>query len=259
MGRQQGFTLVELVMVIVLLGIVATISVQFVSLSTRGALDVGDRQQRALQAVVVSEQISRELRNAFPNSIRIDDNCLEWIPIETATTYIRLTKGPDFDRIPVAPFAEEPESGKRVMVYGYGGSQNDLYTVDTSNRGPISSPISSVDDGVSPPEIVLATGHRFNGQSPERRLYVVGEPVSLCQSGRFLLRYSNYGFDQTQSTPPAGTGAVLAANLSGPVEFDYSAGTLERGAILRFAFTLEDPNGDETTPVSQEVQIRNVP
>ena len=90
-------------------------------------------------------------------------------------------------------------------------------------------------------------------------MYVVGQPVSLCQSGKFLRRYSEYGFNELQEPPPTGTGAVLAANLTGPVEFDYSAGTLERGAILRFAFTLKDPAGDETTPVSQEVQIRNVP
>lgn len=49
MRRAAGFTLVELIIVIVLLAIVATISVQFVALSTRGAIDVSSRQQRALR------------------------------------------------------------------------------------------------------------------------------------------------------------------------------------------------------------------
>lgn len=61
MHRYRGFTLVELVIVIVLLAIVATISVRFVSLSTQGALDVSSRQQRSLAGVVISEQISLSL------------------------------------------------------------------------------------------------------------------------------------------------------------------------------------------------------
>ena len=81
MHRYRGFTLVELVIVIVLLAIVATISVRFVSLSTQGALDVSSRQQRSLAGVVISEQISREVREAFPLSVRSNGPCLEWLPI----------------------------------------------------------------------------------------------------------------------------------------------------------------------------------
>jgi len=62
MAGRRGYTLIELVMVIVLLGIVATVSVRFVALSTRGALDASARQLRALQSVVISEQLTRELR-----------------------------------------------------------------------------------------------------------------------------------------------------------------------------------------------------
>ncbi len=106
MRRAAGFTLVELVIVIVLLAIVATISVQFVALSTRGAIDVSARQQRALQGVVISEQISRELREAFPLSIRVAGNCLEWLPIEAGTAYTDLPDGGN--TIAVAPFANTP-------------------------------------------------------------------------------------------------------------------------------------------------------
>lgn len=115
MRRAAGFTLVELVIVIVLLAIVATISVQFVALSTRGAIDVSARQQRALQGVVISEQISRELREAFPLSIRVADNCLEWLPIEAGTAYTDLPDGGN--TIAVAPFANTPPQ----WIYPGGG------------------------------------------------------------------------------------------------------------------------------------------
>ena len=89
MPKQKGFTLVELIMVIVLLGIVATISTQFVSFSVRGAIDVGDRQQRALKAVVLSERLSRELRQAVPGSLEVNEslNCLKFVPALNGGVY----------------------------------------------------------------------------------------------------------------------------------------------------------------------------
>ncbi|MFO7530451.1 MAG: type II secretion system protein [Marinobacter sp.] len=260
MRRSAGFTLVELVMVIVLLAIIATISVQFVTLSTQGALDVGSRQKRALQGVVVSEQVSRELRHAFPLSLRTSGSCIEWLPVLSATSYIGLTRGPGFDEIDVAPFASVPSLGDaRALIYGYGSTTvNDLYS--TSNPGVVSPLISSIDNSVSPAVINLSAAHRFSQRSPERRLFVIGTPVSLCQSGRFLYRYSDYGSNPVQPAPPVtGTREVLAANLTGAMDFSFNPPTLQRGALVSFSFTLEDPHSGESTPVSQEVQIRNVP
>ena len=263
MRRAAGFTLIELVIVIVLLSIVATISVQFVALSTRGAIDVAARQQRALQGVVIGEQISRELREAFPLSIRVSGNCLEWLPIEAGTAYTGLTKMPNRDEIPVVPFSEPPPFGTpsigttRAIVYGYGTSTDSLY--GTANPGPVSPAITDIENTTSPAVITLNNSHRFRERSPEKRLFVVGEPVSLCQSGQFLYRYSGYAPTTNQPTPPGVAPEVLAANLTGNVGLQYLPPTLRRAAVVQFTFTLKDPQGDETTTVSQEVQIRNVP
>lgn len=262
MQRSAGFTLVELVIVIVLLAIVATISVQFVTLSTQGALDVSNRQQRALQSVVISEQITRELREAFPLSVRANGACVEWIPIVSATRYEELPKGPDFNEITIAPFGRSIAGGLKVIVYGYGSAQSALY--DYSSPGPVSPAIDPVSAASTAINFSGSDSHRFRERSPAKRLFVVGDRISICQSGSRIFRFSDYSHGIGQPTSAtlmaSGTGAALGANVEpDSVDFRVIPPSLQRAAVVSFTFELGDPQSDETTIVNQEVQVRNVP
>ena len=261
MRRAGGFTLVELLIVIVLLAIVATISVRFVGLSTRGALDVGARQQRSLAGVIISEQISRELREALPTSIRTNASgtCLEWMPIEAASNYLSLPQGPSPGSFEAVPLPGGASATGRVVVYGYG---SDVYS--PGSPGPLSPP-ASMPAGAPPVTVTFNGGatHRFAAKSPARRFYIVGDPVSVCQQGRFLYRYRNYGINSSPASGlPGGFPGreVMAAQLvSNSLVFRVTPPSLQRGAVVSFRFDLESPDSGETTSISQEVQVRNVP
>jgi MSHA biogenesis protein MshO len=243
------------------LGIVATISVQFVALSTRGALDVSERQQRALQGVVISEQITREVREAFPLSVRENGECLEWLPVIAGTGYESLTTGPGFDDVSIVPFGRAVPSGARLVVYGYGSAQFDLY--GTSDPGPVSPAINAV--AASDTTVELSASHRFRERSPQKRLYAIASPVSICQMGPWLYRFSGYTPSGAQPSAAAlsggsGTREVMSANLvNGSFNLRVTPPSLRRAAVVNFEFELVNQGGGETTRVSQEVQIRNVP
>ncbi|MDI9246678.1 type II secretion system protein [Marinobacter sp. CHS3-4] len=259
MRRSAGFTLTELVMVIVLLGIVATVSVQFVALSTRGAIDLSARQQRSMTGVVISEQISRQLREALPTSVRTNGDCIEWIPIEAASNYLDLPSGPTPDSFNAVALPANRSATGRIVVYGYG---SDVY--DISSPGP-TSPLATMPAGNPEVTVTFDGGatHRFSAKSPEKRFYVVGDPVTLCQSGQWLYRYRNYGINATIATSLPSTfpdREVLAAGLAAnSLNFEVTPPSLQRGAVVSFDVTLEDADSGETTAISQEVQIRNVP
>lgn len=255
--RSVGFTLIELVIVIVLLAIVATISVQFVAYSTQGALDTASRQQRALAAAVISEQLSRALRQALPTSVRTFDNghCIEWFPIMGASTYVTLPSNASPTTFDIVPFKDSSARTGRVVVYPHSGN---VYA--GTNPGPL-SPTGTVAGG----NVTLIAQHRFALTSPEKRFYLVGDPLSVCQVGRRLFRYDGYGVHENADTGHLANGKILADNLTvnaGTAEelmvFTISPATLERNAVVHFSFRLGESSG-EVLNVDQEVQIRNVP
>lgn len=259
MRRSDGFTLIELIVVIVLLGIVATLSANVVSVSSQGALDTAARQQRALSAAVISEQISRELRQALPVSVRVsgDGRCLEWFPIVAASTYVDLNPGEAISSFSALALPDGSAASGRVAIYGYGG---DLF--QPASPGPLSPP-ATLAAGTGEVSVTLSQPHAFVTGSPSQRFFLVDDPVTLCQSGSWLYRYRNYGIQATvaASLPATAPGReVLAADLvANSLAFTVIPATLQRGAVVQFAFTLADSGSGETTAVSQEVQIRNVP
>lgn len=93
----RGFTLVELVMVILLLGVMATFTSQFIGIGTQIYGDASRREQLMSDARFALERLNRELRDAVPGSVRIEDEagnpldqgaCLRFWPIATASRYL---------------------------------------------------------------------------------------------------------------------------------------------------------------------------
>ncbi|MCM0610899.1 type II secretion system protein [Marinobacter sediminum] len=261
MGRDRGFTLIELIMVIVLLAIVATISVRFVALSTQGAIDVGSRQLRSFSAVVISEQITRSLREALPGSVRVsaDGACIEWMPVQAVSNYLNLPSGPNPDSFEAVPLAGGASASGRIVVYGYGSN---LYSI--TSPGPV-SPTATLPAGTPPVTVAFDGGvnHRFTAKSPERKFFVIQEPRTFCQQGSFLFRFRNYGIQSSvaallpTSVPER---EVLAGNLvPASLNFEVVPPTLQRNAVVSFRFQVQSQQSGEVTDVSQEVQVRNVP
>lgn len=103
--RQFGFTLIELVIVIIILGIVSGGIFGFLGTGTQIYVDVTERDQILSESRFLVERLNREIRYALPNSVRIIDypesatednvisHCLEFTPIEWSAFYSDIATG----------------------------------------------------------------------------------------------------------------------------------------------------------------------
>jgi prepilin-type N-terminal cleavage/methylation domain-containing protein len=86
--RQRGFSLIELVMVIVILGVVGATVAVFMRKPVDAYVDTSRRAALSDLADTAVRRIARDVRRALPNSVRNPSNqCIEFIPTRTGGRY----------------------------------------------------------------------------------------------------------------------------------------------------------------------------
>ena len=275
----KGFTLLELVIVMVLLGVMAVGITSFVSLTTQTYVNVSARDELIASARFAIERMNREIRNAVPNSIRVTDSsssiqCIEFVPIIASTTYtdIPVAPEPNLNEIKVIPF-----NGIDSNPYSCGPVCLDFVTVyplvpqDVYNQSFIGTGKSfrinpfTATTGVNEWTVSLAPplvgpGILFDDDSPTERAYVFRSPVSYCVNNGQLIRYQGHGFTSSILTMPTGQSSLMAENLTATsvrTPFIIQNASLQRNAIVQMSLGFE--RDGETIVFDQEIHIVNVP
>jgi MSHA biogenesis protein MshO len=226
-NSSEGFTLVEVIAAIIVMGVMAVGVVDFISNSAVSYVKTANRNQVSSAGRVVIDRIAMELHNALPYSVRtttpltqadednghgfLNDQCIEFLPLEAASTYLNPRFRPAaassaaFEVINFVP-SQLGETDRYAVIYPT--SDSDLYK--NSFNAP-SYPttealvaLATIADGTAldGKELLTPAGsHRFRRRSPEERIFITTQPVSFCVSGNKLHRYSNYGFYTNQRIP----------------------------------------------------------
>lgn len=253
-----GFTLVELITVIVILGVLGLGTVSFISDSSRGFAATVARTELGSEARFLVQRLSRELRRALPGSLRASGSCLEYIPIVGASRYVTLpvaTPSSTFRSVPVDPLPVP--AGVRVAVYP------DASAYALASPGPLSPPVTvSGPDASNEVTVTMAAPHRFASESPGQRYFLVGEPISYCVDGGSLFRYVDYGFVASQPDPTTLPGtlperAPLAQGVLGGAPFTVNGATHSRNAVVGVDMVLAR-DADQVS-INHLVQVRNAP
>lgn len=259
MNASRGFTVIELVIVIVLMSIVSLAGVEVIRSSTEAYVDMSNRQGLSSAARHAVERLSRELRAALPGSVRTNANCLEYLPILVAGRYFTIPVETPATTMQVVPVAADlqSESG-RIAVYSVGANVYDTSTGLLSPSASFEPP-----DGDNVVTLRWSGNHSFAYRSPNDRFYMVAEPVSYCVDGDYLFRYNGYALNGTQpdiADLPAALPdrALLVDGVSGSVlPFSVAEPGLTRNAMVEF--NLQFSAGGEVLQLTHEAQLRNVP
>ncbi len=268
-NTQQGFSLIELIIVIVILSVLSVGSVQFISYSALGYVDTVRRSELASSGTIVSEKISRLVRDALPGSVRVnsDQSCVEFIPVLAATRYIEapiIGQPGSLTRVTAVPVdAALPQTGY-LAIYPL-GDINRLYN-DTLATGFITNQVAVVAAPESGASVFTFSSFQFLLQSPLQRLFITSQPVAFCQDSTRIYFYRNYGFVGDIANLSAALPTTVPQRLvvsdqvqANSVVFNFLPSSLRRNAVLSFQMTFINSNSNENLVVNQEVQIRNVP
>lgn len=270
--RSSGFTLLELIIVIIILGVMSVGITGFIKLSTQTYLNVTERDELLANARFVVERLNRELRNAVPNSVRVKNSnsmqCIEFVPIEASTTYVDIPVAPETadSNIKVIPFNDKfgnpyicDSCSDQVIVYPLLAdevydSHNDL-DGKVFNIGDFSS--SVVNEWVMPIRngVVL-----FDEDSPTERLYVVNQQISYCVFVGQIRRY-NSGIGGAQRLPPRSRPYLMAEYLApintNALPFTIVPATLTRNAMVQV--NLHFMRNEEDYVFNNDIHINNIP
>jgi MSHA biogenesis protein MshO len=282
MNRMRGFTLVELVVVMVITGIMAASIAVFFVPAINAYFDSRRRAEMTDTADTALRRMARDARRAVPNSIRIPGPlCFELAPTVAGGLYRRAadivsadsdpldTTGPDAAFDVLSPLPRVPVAGDFVVI----GNQNTADVYSGATRGLI----ARWDSPPAPGGAVVGVG-RMTLSAPTQfppgydggrfQLVAAAEPsvFYVCSgvgvaggNGTGTLRRLVRGFTAAYPAACPAGGELLATNVSA-CAFTYNpAATSATQAAGFVSMQIQLTVGGETMGLSHGVHVSNVP
>jgi MSHA biogenesis protein MshO len=252
----KGFTLIELITVVVILSIVAVMGSQFVVSSTQNYEATRTRALLVNTGRQAIEQMTRQLRIALPYSVisTMGGQCVKFMPIAAGGNYLPdPSTGIELSNtnpvIPVSPHQIEFGVPRWVSIGALASSE--LYSANPSSMAALSSRSETT--------ITLAAQKTWARKSINRRFYLLDNPQAFCLVGTQLRFYR----DQSTNSEDVNLSSaydLMAEDVSaatGLTPFVLSSGSENRNALV--TLNLAFASGTERVDFMQEVMIRNVP
>ena len=279
---QAGFTLVEMIMVIVITGIIGGIVAMFIRAPVQGYIDSARRAEMSDIADTALRRMARDLRTAVPNSVRVlnpaGSTSIEFLPTKDGGRYrVDATNGGsgcgaagDELSFDAADTCFEVV-GTGIPLVG-GGAPDQIVIGSTQSDGNL--PYDSTSAGVRRPytgatgtqTAIRITnvqfpasaeldGHRFEvvpGDQQAVTYACLNVGTNNGDGTGTLTRYWAYGFN---AAALGGNSAILADRVSA-CNFVYDIGN-QRNSLVAVSLTIT--RGGESVNLYHQIHVNNIP
>jgi MSHA biogenesis protein MshO len=275
----RGFTLVEAVIAIAILGVVGAMMAVFIKMPVMSYVSTSRRAELTDSADTAVQRLKRDLARAIPNTVRVTTvggkTYLEFMMAKAGGMYRAACSTTACTGEDILDFSSSdtsfdvlgglntaPSANDYVVVFNLGVPGADAYAQDN---------IAKLAAGTTANKLVFAA-KTFPFSSPSQRFQVMesDSPVtyecapssstinSLAFGTGTLKRYAGYGIQAGQPTAFAsGTSAILAGNISSCAITPPENMNLPGMALVSISFTMT--LGGESISIYHEAHINNVP
>ncbi|KYN84927.1 MSHA biogenesis protein MshO [Vibrio cidicii] len=237
---QRGFTLIEMVISIILLAVVGLFLGSVIRQGLSIYVDSSAREALIQQGRFVTERLSRELREAVPNSVLVANGCIEFLPITNSAIYSELPSAAGPFRL--LPINKQVTQDERLVVLPRDAQSLLGYLSPNAEQIALitQSVVFNASNQLTMVDVPISAANPFSLQSPARRVYFYRTPVAFCYENNRIYRYAGYGLDRTALQPSElGTGVLMAENLS-QASFEEAEPELQRNGLIKIELTFED-------------------
>jgi MSHA biogenesis protein MshO len=273
--RQNGFSLMEMVMVMVILGILAGVLVPMFMESMSAYDDTKQRARLVGKGRLALERIAREVRHAVPNSLSTvgGGTGIEFLRARAGGRYVehKDNYGTAFSSIPRRFQKNTNKTELYKIGTGLSLAAGDMLVIGNTSPSDLAvgSPSSIVAltsigsttlaaDGTTSGQVLQFGANRFPYDSPGKHFFIADDVVEVGLSGSTLYwhegTFSSSLYDQSQDWNV--TDPVLVEDVSN-IAFRYTPGNTASTGLLQIELSLDF--GDETIDLYHEVHIRNTP